>query len=167
MDDLSLRTKLDNLPINAFIGDGISFRSIRMEADLVYAIFDCQLTEEQQEYVNPAGFSIGRAYLHPEDHYPCLIVSEDAGPVGFIDLDRWLGQGAAFHWSYYIDKDHQGRGYGRKAAQLAIRIFRSLDSKRMIKLSTEAGNIRAQRLYLSLGFVKLDEMDGDDLVFGL
>ena len=36
-----------------------------------------------------------------------------------------------------------------------------------IKLSTEAANLQAQRLYLSLGFRKLDEMDGDDLVFGM
>ena len=36
-----------------------------------------------------------------------------------------------------------------------------------IKLSTEADNLKAQRLYLSLGFQKLEEMDGDDLVFGI
>lgn len=167
MMDYSLRAKLDQLPPESLRLDGISFRPIRTEADLVYAIFDCQLTEKQQEMVNPAGFSIGRAYLHPENNCPCLIVSDTDGPVGFINLDMWLGKGTAFNWSYYIDKDQQGRGYGRKAAQLAVRIFKSVDPDMSIKLSTEADNLKAQRLYLSLGFQKLEEMDGDDLVFGM
>lgn len=162
-----LRTSLEQLPEEAFIGDGISFRPIRTDADLAYAIFDCQLNEEQWDFVNPAGFSIGRAYLHPENHFPCLILNENNQPVGFIDLDMWLGQGTAFHWSYYIDREQQGRGYGRKAAQLAVRIFKSVDPDMSIKLSTEADNLKAQRLYLSLGFQKLEEMDGDDLVFGM
>ena len=164
---MTLCASLGRLPSEAFHLDSISFRPIRTEADLVYAIFDCQLTEEQQEMVNPAGFSIGRAYLHPENHFPCLILNEDEQPVGFIDLDIWLGKGTAFHWSYYIDKDQQGRGYGRKAAQLAVRIFKSVDPDLSIKLSTEANNLKAQRLYLSLGFRKLDELDGDDLVFSM
>ena len=167
MNDLSLRSKLEQLPPESLQLGGVSFRPIRTDADLVYAIFDCQLTEEQWEYVNPAGFSIGRAYLHPEDHYPCLIVDAENRPVGFIDLDIWRGQGTAFHWSYYIDREQQGRGYGRRAAQLAVRIFRSIDPDMPIKLSTEAENRRAQQLYLSLGFRKLDELDGDDLVFGM
>ena len=167
MTDSSLRTRLDHLPSEAFQGDGLSFRPIRTDADLAYAIFDCQLMEEQKELVNPAGFSIGRAYLHPERNYPCLIVNEADQPIGFINLDMWLGEGTAFNWSYYIDKDQQGRGYGRKAAQLAVQIFKKLDPYTMIKLSTEAENLKAQQLYLSLGFRKLEEMDGDDLVFGL
>ena len=36
-----------------------------------------------------------------------------------------------------------------------------------LRLSTEAGNVKAQRLYTDIGFMKLDELDGDDLVFGL
>ena len=167
MIDFSLRSKLDQLPPESLRLDSLSFRPIRTDADLAYAIFDCQLTREQWDFVNPAGFSIGRAYLHPENNYPCLIVDAENSPVGFINLDMWLGKGTAFHWSYYIDKDRQGRGYGRKAAQLAVRIFRSIDPNMSIKLSTEADNLKAQRLYLSLGFRKLDELDGDDLVFGI
>ena len=37
----------------------------------------------------------------------------------------------------------------------------------LIKLATEASNVKAHALYKSLGFEKLDEMDGDDFVFGL
>ena len=115
MSDLSLRAKLEQLSLESFRMHGISFRPIRTDADLAYAIFDCQLNEEQWDFVNPAGFSIGRAYLHPENHFPCLILNENNQPVGFIDLDMWLGQGTAFHWSYYIDRERsRGEAMGER-----------------------------------------------------
>ena len=46
-------------------------------------------------------------------------------------------------------------------------ILKAADPQMPIKLSTEADNIKAQRLYTSIGFVKSEEMDGDDLVFVL
>lgn len=61
----------------------------------------------------------------------------------------------------------QGRGCGKSAARLAIGILKTADPEKTIKLSTEVCNTRAQELYISLWFRKLDEMDGDDLVFGL
>lgn len=36
----------------------------------------------------------------------------------------------------------------------------------MIKLAVERSNLKAQKLYKSLGFNELAEADGDDLVFG-
>ncbi len=36
-----------------------------------------------------------------------------------------------------------------------------------IKLSAGADNLKAQRLYEKIGFCRLDELDGDDLVFAL
>lgn len=169
MDTLSLRDRLERFPAETYIGEKVSFRPIRTEEDLAYAIFECHLTKEQEDLVNPAGFSIGRAYLHPENNYPCLIISHADRPVGFIDLCTWLGTGEreAFSWSYYIDARHQGKGYGRSAARLAIQLLKAADAQVPIKLATEANNSKAQELYLSLGFRQLDELDGDDLVFAL
>lgn len=164
---MTLREKLESLPRSAFVGETVSLRPIREEQDLAYAIFDCTLTREQQDCVNPAGFSIGRAYLHPENNYPCVILNAQGQRVGFILLYKWLGLGDEYSWSYYIDQRHQGKGYGRNAAKLAIRILKAADPAMPIKLATEAENRKAQKLYRSLGFKLLDEMDGDDLVFGL
>ena len=66
-----------------------------------------------------------------------------------------------------MDKAHQGKGYGRRAARLAIRLLKAADAAKPIKLATERDNQRAQSLYASLGFHLLPERDGDDLVFGL
>ena len=162
-----LADALSRLPAQRYANETVLIRPIRTEDDLAYAIFRCELTEEQRALVNPAGFSIGRAYLAPADNVPCLICTLDGRPVGFIHFLRWLGQGSALSWSFYVDSREQGKGYGRAAARLAIRLLRTACPGEPIKLSTEATNTRAQALYLSLGFRRLDELDGDDLVFGL
>jgi len=164
---MSLREKLESLPQSAFVGETVSLWPIREEQDLAYAIFDCTLTREQQEYVNPAGFSIGRAYLRPNDNYPCVILNAQGQRVGFILLDVWLADGDGYSWSYYVDQRQQGKGYGKDAAKLAIKVLKAADPAMPIKLATEAENRKAQALYRSLGFKLLDEKDGDDLVFGL
>ena len=163
---MSLRTALEALEPELWSDGQVSIRPLRTEADMIYAAMDCQLTPEQQDMVNPAWFSIGRAYLRPEDNVPCLICA-DGAPVGFISLCKWLAKGDAWSWSFFIDKDHQGRGYGRRAARLAVRILQAADPEKPIKLATEQSNQRAQRLYASLGFRLLPELDGDDLVYGL
>ena len=164
---MTLRQALEGLAPEIWTDGPVSIRPLKTEADMIYAAMDCQLTAEQQDMVNPAWFSIGRAYLRPADNLPCLIYA-DGEPVGFINLGKWLAKGeAANSWSFFIDKGRQGRGYGRRAAKLAIRILKAADPEKPIKLATEESNEPAQRLYASLGFRLLPELDGDDLVFGL
>ena len=164
---MGLRTALENTASALWSDERVWIKPITTQAELIYAIFDCRLTEEQKELVNPAGFSIGRAYLFREDNIPCLICNEHMEPVGFINLCKWLGEGEAYSWSFFIDRDHQGKGYGKSAALAAIRILKAADPDKIIKLSTEKENINAQQMYRSLGFKQLPELDGDDIVFGL
>ena len=164
---MSLRSDLENLSAAHWQNSRVKIRPLATQDDLIYAAYDCQLMDAQKELVNPAWFSIGRAYLFPEDNYPCIISNVHNEPIGFINLDKWLGSGDAYSWSYFIDSRHQRKGYGKAAAQLAIAILKTANPEKQIKLSTEVSNTTAQALYMSLGFQKLDEMDGDDIVFGL
>lgn len=164
---MSIRMDLQRVADAHWSDDRVFIEPIKTEDDLIYALFDCQLTEEQKELVNPASFSVGRAYLFREDNYPCIIRNERKTPVGFINLCKWLADGDAYTWSFFIDEKYQGKGYGKSAARLAVRILKTANPAKPIKLSTEENNEKAQRLYISLGFKKLDEFDGDDLVFGL
>ena len=164
----SIAQQLKTLQADYWRSDIVSIRPIANDDDLWYATVECRLFQEQEDLVNPAGFSIGRAYLHPEDNVPCIICGKDEQSIGFIIFRKWLGPGdEAFNWSYYIDKDSQGLGYGRAAAELAVKILKAVNPDIPIKLSTEVYNSKAQRLYESIGFVKSDEMDGDDFVFVL
>jgi len=164
---MPLREELERLPSECWSSGRVSISPILTENDMIYATYDCELTEEQKDIVNPAWFSIGRAYLNRDDNYPCLIRSERGEPIGFINLYVWIGDESAYSWSYYIDKNSQGKGYGKQAARLAISILKSANPQVPIKLATEERNVKAQALYKSLGFTRLDELDGDDLVFGL
>jgi ribosomal protein S18 acetylase RimI-like enzyme len=159
----SLRNKITALPSSAFAQNGIQIRPIRDDYDLWYAVVECQLAPGQEEFVNPAGFSIGRAYLNPQDHIPCVILKDDLR-IGYIVLRKWCGENAN-SWSYYISCEHQRKGFGKAAAALAIRILTAADPDIPIKLSTEQANHKAQKLYTSLGFQHYGELDGDDLVF--
>ncbi len=162
---MSFADRIKSLPRDAWVSEAVNIRRIENDDDLWYAVVECRLNPEQEDYVNPAGFSIGRAYLAPDDNVPCVICKSDGERIGYIVFRRWLGKGGGFNWSYYIDREFQEHGYGKAAARLAVKILKSVDPKMPIKLSAEADNVKAQKLYCSIGFVKSDEMDGDDLVF--
>ena len=164
---MSLRTDLEKLADEHWQNTYVKIKPLSTMSDVIYAGCDCQLTDEQKDLVNPFWFSIGRAYLFRDDNYPCIICNECNQPVGFIILCKWLSVGDAYSWSYFIDKDQQGKGYGKQAAQLAIHILKTANPNMHIKLATEVNNTKAQQLYTSLGFEQLSEMDGDDLVFGM
>lgn len=164
---MSLRTDLERVAKPLWRGERVGVKPIETQDELLYALFFCRLTEEQQALVNPAGFSIGRAYLYPADNVPCLVYDERNEPVGFIQFAKWLGEGDAYTWSFFIGTEYQGQGYGKCAARLAVNLLKTANPAMPIKLATEKDNEPAQRLYRSLGFLLLPETDGDDLVFGL
>lgn len=164
---MSLRDALESLPEEYWSYGRVQIRLLMTEDDLIYAGFDCRLSDEQKELVNPAWFSIGRAYLNRENNYPCIIYNESMERIGFISLCKWLGSGDAYSWSFFVDMNHQGKGYGKDAANAAIRILRAADPDKTIKLAAEEYNHKAHDLYYRLGFSLLSEKDGDDLVFGL
>lgn len=164
---MGIRSALEIISSDKWSNARVSIRPLVTESDLIYATYDCELDEKQKELVNPAWFSIGRAYLFRDDNYPCIICDEQMVPIGFINLCKWLGEGDAYSWSYFIDRSHQRKGYGKSAAEAAIRILKTANPDKPIKLATEKDNEKAQRLYRSLGFRLLPELDGDDIVFGL
>ena len=159
----TLKNKLDALASEIFIHNNIRISPIQDDYDLWYAVVECKLAPEQEDLVNPAGFSIGRAYLHPESNVPCIIWNGDTR-IGYIVFREWNGE-EANSWSFYLSQEHQGYGYGRAAAKLAIQILLTAAPDTPIKLSTEKANHKAQQLYLNLGFCRANELDGDDLVF--
>lgn len=163
---MSLRSELEKVASEHWEYECVKIKPMTTEADLIYAAHECQLSNEQKELVSPVWFYIGRAYLFPKDYYPCIIYNENDERIGFISFGKWFGSDA-YTWGYFIDKHHQGKGYGKQAARLAIQILKQANPEKPIKLATEENNIKAQKLYLSLGFEKLNEKDGEDLVFGL
>ena len=164
---MSLREDISKINKSYWHNDLVKIKPMETESELIYASFDCQLTDLQKEMVSPMWFIMGRAYLFKEDNYPCIIYNLNDEAIGFISFFKWKGIGEAYSWSYFIDLKHQGKGYGISSAKLAIDILKRSNANMMIKLATEKNNLKAQQIYCSLGFIKTDEIDGDDLVFVL
>ena len=159
----SLKDNISALSSEQFTLDTITIRPIQDDYDLWFAVVECKLSPEQENFVNPAGFSIGRAFLNPEDNVPCIIWKDDVR-IGYIVFRRWIGS-YANSWSYFIDQGYQMQGYGKTAAKLAIQILKAAEPSVTIKLSAEPNNTKAQRLYRAIGFTHKGETDGNDLVF--
>ena len=123
---MSLREKLLRVAPEEWENEFVRIRPMTTRDDLIYAGDGCRLTDEQREFVNPVWFSLGRAYLAPEDHDPCLIENERREPIGFLCFTAWAD---AYSWSYFLDVRQQGRGYGKRAAQLALRLLRLADPR--------------------------------------
>ena len=159
----TFKERFDRLPPETFTTESISISPIRDDYDLWFATVECTLAQGQEDLVNPAGFSIGRAYLRPDANIPCIIWRGESR-IGYIVFRKWVGSEAT-SWSYYLDKDWQGKGFGKTAAKLSVQILKAAMPELPIKLSTEKDNKKAQRLYRSVGFQLSHELDGDDLVF--
>lgn len=96
----------------------------------------------------PIGFlMIGYSVVEEE-------IEEDDDPK-FIEMARK----SYFIWRFMIDKRYQGKGYGRKAMQLALDYVRTLPCgpAESIWLSYEPENEVAKKLYSSFGFVEFPE----------
>jgi ribosomal protein S18 acetylase RimI-like enzyme len=84
-----------------------------------------------------------------------FVVEADGTAVGRLWLAEreMAGRRAMFVYDITIDAEHQGRGYGRAAMQLAEGEARSRGIGR-IELNVFGGNAVARGLYRSLGYVE-------------
>ena len=126
---MSLRSDLKKLSPEDWRNERIKLRPLLTEDNLIYAACDCQLTEEQQERVNPAWLSIERAYLFPKANLPCLIENEQGEPIGFLNLCQWSAESDTSSWSCFIGRRHQKKDCGKAAAQLAVHILKTAAPK--------------------------------------
>lgn len=163
---MNFRDKIYALPGELCRRKGIRIAPIRDDWDLWFATVECRLKPGQEENVNPAGFSVGRAWLNPDNNVPCIIWNGEER-IGYICLRYWPRENPSTDWSYYLDERQQGKGYGRRAAEIAIGMLKAAMPDLPIQLSVEAGNEKGQSLYRALGFLHRGERDGDDLVYEL
>lgn len=132
-------------------------------ADNWEEVAELELHEHQEDFVEDNAWSIAESkfnkYAVPRAIY--------AGkrPVGFIMWESLAAEGAPHEYSIYrfmIDKDHQGRGYGRLAMEIALGEIRKDRRLKRITICYVPENEKAREFYASFGFreLGLDE-DGE------
>lgn len=130
--------------------------------------------EEQKNFVASNIRSLAQAYVALANDecipMPYVIYGDDI-MVGFIMLsyteaDKNDGENAYWVWRLMIDKEYQGKGYGKESMIKAIDLIRTLPHGEAdaVYLSYEPENVVAKSLYASLGFMETGKIEEGELV---
>ncbi|MFJ1327376.1 GNAT family N-acetyltransferase, partial [Acinetobacter baumannii] len=124
------------------------------------------LDESQKDYVAPNVYSIAESKV--EEHYCPRVICFNDEVVGFlmycVEIDPpdetlfWL-------FRFMIGKDHQAKGYGTLALQMAIDEMTSKGAKRIRTMYKSSNNI-AGKLYKKMNDIVTGEYDecGDIII---
>jgi diamine N-acetyltransferase len=97
---------------------------------------------------------------YPNLEYAKKYADEDEATPYFMD-------GSYLIWRLMIDKKYQGKGYGRKALELALDYIRTFPCGKadICWLSYEPENEVAKKLYASFGFIEQPQFykDGEEM----
>ncbi len=144
----------------------------------VWDFLKLKVDESQKNFVASNEVSIIEAYTAITGNgyaFPFGIY-DDTIPVGFVMIgfdvdDYWddapdIAKGNYNLWRLMIDKNKQGKGYGREAIKLALDFIHTLPCGKAEKcwLSYEPENEIARNLYKSFGFIETGEMDGEEII---
>ena len=144
----------------------------KVDSGNVWQILALQVQESQRKFVATNTESIVEAY--------CAITSggvalpfgiyDGQTPVGFLMIGYgcldWedapkVAEGSYSIWRLMIDGNHQGKGYGKKAMELALSFIatRPCGDSDTVWLSYNPENAVAKALYQSFGFRENGEFD--------
>ena len=144
-------------------------------------VIKLHVTKEQEDFVADNDASLIHAFLAMSEGEPvfAFAIYSDDTPVGFIQMGydddwsgeerkdwlesdvfkKWDGKKYYFIWRFMIDKEYQGRGYGKEALRKAIEFLKTepCGKAEYITLSYERTNEVARKLYFSFGFYEPTE----------
>lgn len=124
-----------------------------------------EVRDDQKEFVAPNVFSIAQSKVEPT--YVTQAVYDGEEIVGFVMYGYDDEEGCHYLGRLMIDRRHQGKGYGRAAAEEVIRRLRAEPGCRQVALNVNPENHAAQALYRSLGFEKTGEVSHGEEVMRL
>ena len=154
------------------------FKLKKINRKNVGEILKLEVFDNQKSFVATNNISIIEAYLaitENNDVFTFGIYNDDA-PVGFLmigfDVNSdyegapKIAKGNYNIWRFMIDKKFQGKGFGKKAMNLALEFVNTFPcgTAKYCWLSYESDNDIARQLYQSVGFVETDEKDGEEIV---
>ena len=115
-----------------------------------------EVNEDQKSFVSPNVFSIAQSKVEPTYHVRAVYEGEEM--VGFCMYGWDEEEGCHCLARLMVDRNYQGRGYGRAATEAVIERLRAEPGCRQIVLSVNPANASARALYESLGFVRTGEV---------
>lgn len=131
--------------------------------------------EEQKNYVARNIYSLAEAYVALTNGdcipMPYAIYVNDI-MVGFImlsynDADENDDDENAYQvWRLMIDKQYQGKGYGKEAMVRALELIKTFPygEASVVFLSYTPENLVAKQFYTSFGFIETGEVEAGELI---
>ncbi len=143
----------------------------------VWDVIELTVKKEQESFIAGNEWSLVHAYVGNKTEgavYPFGIFDDDKA-VGFLMIAYDYGevcndpdapeisQNNYFLWRLMIDQEEQGKGYGKKAVELALEFVKTFPHGRAdyCWLCYDKNNEVARKLYLSMGFQEIGEQDND------
>ena len=143
----------------------------------VWDVIELTVKKEQESFIADNEWSLVHAYVGNKTKgavYPFGIFDDDKA-VGFLmiaydysevcnDPDApEISKNNYFLWRLMIDQEEQGKGYGKKAVELALEFVKTFPHGRAdyCWLCYDKNNEVARKLYLSMGFQEIGEQDDD------
>ncbi|MCP4123494.1 MAG: GNAT family N-acetyltransferase [Bacteroidetes bacterium] len=139
----------------------ISLREVNK--DNIIKILNLKVYEEQQDQVATNAISIAQGSVHEEAWYRGIYA--DDVPVGFVMLSLNTIKKEYWIWRYMIDKEHQGKGYGKAALEQVVDFMRTQPDIKEIKLSyvpKEKG--ASDKFYANCGFIDTGEKEEGEII---
>ena len=143
----------------------------------VWDVIELTVKKEQESFIAGNEWSLVHAYVGNKTEgavYPFGIFDDDKA-VGFLMIAYDYGEvcndpdapeisdNNYFLWRLMIDGEEQGKGYGRKAVELALEFVKTFPHgiADYCWLCYDKNNEVARKLYLSMGFQEIGEQDDD------
>lgn len=131
----------------------------------VWEILKLDVHDYQKKFVAPNSISIAQAYFEDTAWFRGIYLGDTA--VGFVMLEIDKEKQEYYLWRFMIDKNYQGKGYGKKALELTIDYVKTLPGYKELKSSYVPGEGNAGPFYRNLGFIETGEIDEGEKVIVL
>ena len=115
------------------------------------AVLALKASESQAGYVSTTAESLAQAYVYARTAYP-FAVCDEGEVVGFIMMGYYEAKRYYTLWKLLIGREHQHKGYGRKALELGIAFLKEQFGVSEVYTGVLPDNEPAKRLYRSAGF---------------
>ena len=126
--------------------------------------FNLELAQGQEKFVSHPIRSLAQAYVYRDQCQPFGIYS-DGRMIGYVMVIYDYDVPEYDIWHMMIDKNMQGKGYGKTALELVLDYIKTKpfgDSNR-VALTCNKDNPGARKLYESKGFVATGVEDEDEI----
>ena len=125
-------------------------------------VANLKVSEAQRKFVAEPGYYLALC-CYGNDWHP-LAIYLDEQVIGFMMWAIDPADGSCWLGGIFVDQGMQKRGYGKQAVQAAITMLNGKYGYRNFALSYQPANLIAKHLYSKLGFIEMNEWEGDEIV---